>query len=157
MNAVLTHRNLKLGFESEIWDDFGASTMLSRECSYTFGFVVKAVGRIRVWKSCGIGKCYVKSPRMGWIFLWISRRMGLRSYWGTDWLVTRLSCKGPSGMGFKISLKRLFWNREWERSKYMCGILTISLMCRKICGLGFGLFLRGKCGWSNGWINKVPI
>ena len=39
--------------------------MLSGECSYTFGSVVKAVGRIRVWKSCGNWKSSVKSPKNG--------------------------------------------------------------------------------------------
>ena len=52
MNAVLAHGNLKLG--SEIWEDFGASMMLSGECSYTFGSVIEAVGRVRclekLWK-----------------------------------------------------------------------------------------------------------
>ena len=62
MNAVLAHGNLKLGFSSEIWEDFGASMMLSVECSYTFGSVVNAMGRIDVWKSCRNWKCYVKSP-----------------------------------------------------------------------------------------------
>ena len=39
--------------------------MLSGECSYTFGSVVKAMGQVRVWKSCGNWKCSVKSPWNG--------------------------------------------------------------------------------------------
>ena len=54
MNAVLAHGNLKLEFESEIWEDFGASMMFSGECSYTFGSGVKAVGQVqcleKLWK-----------------------------------------------------------------------------------------------------------
>ena len=69
--------------------------MLSEECSYTFGSVVKAVGRVRVWKSCRNGKCHTRSPL----------RMGLRSYRGTECLGARLSCEGPTGMVFEILLR----------------------------------------------------
>ena len=62
VNAVLVHGNLKLGFYFEIWEDFGASLMLSGECSYTFGSVVKAVGWVPVWESCGNWNCSVKTP-----------------------------------------------------------------------------------------------
>ena len=64
--------------------------------------------------------------------------MGLKFYW----LVARLSCEGLPGMGFEILLKSIF-EMGWEIREHMCRILMISLMCQKICGLGFGLFLRG--------------
>ena len=44
--------------------------MMSGECSYTFVSVVKAVGQVVVWKSCGNSKCFVKSPSNG-IDIWV--------------------------------------------------------------------------------------
>ena len=98
-------------------------------------------------------------PREGLRILWhwvvkVPLERDLKFYWSTDWLLARLSCEGPPGMGFEI-FEEYIWNRMGDR-EYMCKISTISLMCQKICGFSFELFLREKYSWPNGWINKVP-
>ena len=150
MNAVLVRSNLKLGFWSKIWEDFGASIMLSGECSYTFGSVVKAEGRVRclekLWKLEVLCEVSVEWNRY---FKWIPLKMDLESYWSTDWLVARLSCVSPTGMGFDFCFwKDYFWNGMGELGS-LCAKSGWCCKNRKIRGLGFELFLRGKC-WPNG-------
>ena len=91
-------------------------------------------------KNCRTGY-FVNSPENGFDNLVVLKY----------WLVSGI----PPGLGFDFVFAKVIceiWNGGLEIIiKYMWKILTSRCMYRKICGLGFELFLKGKCCWSNGW------
>ena len=159
MNAILTQSNLKLGFQSEIWENLEASMMLSGECSYTFGSCGTGLNLVKLWKWEVLREV---SKEWVWDFIevltgywpdWdvkVLLEWGLKFYWRTEWLVARLSCEGPPGRGLTFVFEKvIFFNREWERIKYMCGILTISFMCRKFVDSVL------DCSWERNMVDHM--